>query len=98
MLFKSLSTRLSNPGIVRLGKNESGIVESLLERKMLCFHSSSEHKMLRVSYCDRPLSVVRQQFLLLNHWANLNEIWQGCSLGKVLQKMLKDLNSVAQRF
>ena len=42
--------------------------------------SSPEHKVLRVSYCDRPMSVVRRLSSVnnffkhlppLNHWANL---------------------------
>ena len=54
--------------------------------------SSPEHKVLMVSFCDRPMSgvlrpscVVHNFFkylLLLNHWANLDETWQGCSLGE----------------
>ena len=46
--------------------------------------SSPEHEVLMVSFCDRPMSVVRRpQFLhlLLNQWANLDETWQGCSFG-----------------
>ena len=31
--------------------------------------------------------------LLLNHWANLDETWQGCSLGEALPKLFKRLNS-----
>ena len=67
------------------------------------FFSSTEHKVLRVSYCDRPmfgvcrpLSVnnIFKHLLLLNHWANLDETWQGCSLGKALQKLFKRFNSI----
>ena len=31
--------------------------------------------------------------LLLNHWANLDETWQGCSLGEAVPKLYKRLNS-----
>ena len=70
--------------------------------------SSPEHKVLMVSFCDRPMSGVRhpssvvrrasstislQHLLLLNHLANLDETWQGCSLGEVLPKLFKRLNS-----
>ena len=46
---------------------------------------SPEHKVLMVSFCDRPMSVVRRpscvvhnffkHLLLLNHWASLDETW-----------------------
>ena len=65
--------------------------------------SSPEHEVLMVSFCDRPMSVVRRvksvihnffkHLLLLNHRANLDETWQGCSLGEVLPKLFKRLNS-----
>ena len=65
--------------------------------------SSPEHKVLMVSFCDRPMSGVRRpscvvhnffkHLLLLNHWANLDETWQGCSLGEALPKLFKRLNS-----
>ena len=65
--------------------------------------SSPEHKALMVSFCDRPMSGVRRpscvvhnflkHLLLLNHWANLDETWQGCSLGEALPKLFKRLNS-----
>ena len=68
-----------------------------------CFFSSPEHKVLMVSFCDRPMSGVRRpscvvhnfckHLLLLNHWANLDETWQGCSLGEALPKLFKRLNS-----
>ena len=57
--------------------------------------SSPEHKVLMVSFCDCPMSGVHNFFkhLLLNHWANLDETWQGCSLGEALPKLFKRLNS-----
>ena len=58
--------------------------------------SSPEHKVLMVSFCDRPMSSVRNFFkhlLLLNHWANLDETWQGWSFGEALPKLFKRLNS-----
>ena len=63
--------------------------------------SSPEHKVLMVSFCDRPMSGVRRasstisfkHLLLLNHWANLDETWKGCSLGEALPKLFKRLNS-----
>ena len=66
------------------------------------FFSSPEHKVLMVSFCDRPMSGVRRpscvihnffKHLLLNHWANLDETWQGCSLGEALPELFKRLNS-----
>ena len=74
------------------------------------FFSSPEHKVLMVSFCNRPMSGVRRassvvrrpscvvhnffkHLLLLNQWANLDETWQGCSLGEALQKWFKRLNS-----
>ena len=59
--------------------------------------SSPEHKVLMVSFCDCPMSGVVHNFfkhlLLLKHWANLDETWQGCSLGEALPKLFKRLNS-----
>ena len=65
--------------------------------------SSPEHKVLMVSFCDHPMSVMRcassvvhnffKHLLLLNDWANLNETWLGCSLGEALPKLFKRLNS-----
>ena len=70
---------------------------------MALIFSSPEHKVLMVSFCDRPMSVVRhpscivhnffKHLLLLNHWANLDETWQGYSLGEALPKLFKRLNS-----
>ena len=66
--------------------------------------SSSEHNVLRGSYCDRSSSVVRpsicpsvnnffKNLLLQNQKANLDKTWQECSLGEALQKLLKEFNS-----
>ena len=80
--------------LTTLGKHDG-------EQPFLLF-SSPEHKVLMVSFCDRPMSVVRRRscvihnffkHLLLNHWASLNETWQGCSLGEALPKLFKRLNS-----
>ena len=70
---------------------------------MLCIFSSPEHEVLMVSFCDRPMSVIRlassifhnlfKHLLLLNHWASLDETWQGCSLGEAVPKLFKRLNS-----
>ena len=70
---------------------------------ILFFFSSPEHKVLMVSFCDCPMSGVRRascavhnfikHLLLLNHRANLDETWQGCSLGEALPKLFKRLNS-----
>ena len=71
--------------------------------------SSPEHKVLifvlRVSYCDHPMSSVQcpssaivnnffKRLLLLNHWANLDEIWRGCFLGEALHILCKEFNSM----
>ena len=68
------------------------------------FFNSPEHKVLIVSFCDRPMSGVRRllciiynffkHLLLLNHWVNLDETWQRCSLGEALLKLFKRLNSI----
>ena len=63
---------------------------------VIALFSSPEHKVLMVNFCDRPMSVVHNFFkhlLLLNHRANLDETWQGCSLGEALPKLFKRLNS-----
>ena len=69
----------------------------------MVFISSPEHKVLRVSYCDRPMSGVCRlasannffkHLLLLNHRANIDETWQGCSLGETLQKLFKKFDSI----
>ena len=70
---------------------------------LFLFFSSPEREVLMVSFCDRSMSVVRRvssvvhnffkHLLLLNHWANLDETWQGCSLGEALPKLFKRLNS-----
>ena len=73
--------------------------------------SSPEHKVLKLSFCDRFLSVVRacvrpsvrasvnfplKRHLLNNHWANFNETSQEYSLGEALPKLLKSFLSVAE--
>ena len=73
-------------------KHFSGFIGTLgLSVVNACLFSSPEHEVLIVSFCDcpsssilrRPLSTISlNNFLLLNHWANLDETWQGCSLGK----------------
>ena len=65
--------------------------------------SSPEHKVIMVSFCDCPMFSVRcassvvhnffKHLLPLNHWANLDETWQGCSLTEALPKLFKRLNS-----
>ena len=62
--------------------------------------SSHEHKVLMASFCDHPMSGVHclscvihnffKHLLLLNHWANLDETWQGCSLGQALPSCSRD--------
>ena len=81
------------------GRKQSG-KEKILVASIF---SSPEHEVLVVSFCDRPMCVVRgassvvhnffKHLLLLNHWANLDENWQGCSLGEALPKLFKRLNS-----
>ena len=47
-----------------------------------------------VSFCDHPMSIFHNFFkhiLLPNHWANLDETWQGCSLGEALPNLFKRL-------
>ena len=79
-----------------------GICPTLCQKVWGIF-SSPEHKVLMVNFCDRPMSgvchsscVVHNFFkhcLLPNHWANLDETWQECSLGEALPKVFKRLNS-----
>ena len=74
---------------------KDGNTFSYSNHRVYLFFSSPEHNVLIVSFCDRPMSVVHNFFkhlLLLNHWANLDETWQGCSLGEVLPKLFKRLN------
>ena len=75
---------------------KDGNTFSYSNHRVYFFFSSPEHNVLIVSFCDRPMSVVHNFFkhlLLLNHWANLAETWQGCSLGEALPKLFKRLNS-----
>ena len=63
---------------------------------MVFIFSSPEHEVLMVSFCDRLMSVVHiffKHLLLLNHWADLDETWHGCSLDEALPKLFKRLNS-----
>ena len=49
----------------------------------------------RVVRC--PSSVVNnffKQLLLPNHWANLDQAWQECSLGGPLQKLFTEFDSI----
>ena len=63
------------------------------------FHlfSSPEHKVLMVSFCNGPMSVVRCPLCVVHnffkHLLLLDETWQGCSLGEALPKLFKRLNS-----
>ena len=69
--------------------------------KKLFVFSSPSHKVLKESYCDHPVSGVSRlssvnnffKHLLQNHWANLHETWQECSLGKALPKLFKEIDS-----
>ena len=67
---------------------------------MCVFLSSPEQEVLKVSFCGRPLYIVRCpsstfffKHLLLNKGTNLDENWQGSYLGESLPKLLKRLNS-----
>ena len=70
------------------------------------FFSSPEHKVLKVSYCDQPVSVVRRQscvvnnsfkaHLLLNYWTNFKIISHKCSPEAPLPKLLKWFRSAEQ--
>ena len=59
--------------------------------------SSPEYKVLMVSFCDRPMSGVRRASYTISSppkpRANLDETWQGRSLGEALPKLFKRLNS-----
>ena len=57
---------------------------------MITFCSSPEHEVLMVSFCDRPMSVVRCALSVVH---NLDETWQGCSLGEAILKLFKRFNS-----
>ena len=68
--------------------------------------SSPEHKVLKVSYCDHPVSGVRRQscvvnnsfkvHLLLNHWSNFKIISHKCSPEAPLPKLQKWFRSAEQ--
>ena len=83
---------------ILLSSNELNAEYDIITSYVLIF-SSPEHKVLMVSFCDRPnwrpSCVIHNFFkhLLLNHRANLDETWQGCSLGEALPKLFKRLNS-----
>ena len=77
---------------------ENTVGKEIARYEQFLLFSSPEHKVLMVSFCDRPMSGVRRpsclvhnffkHLLLLNHLANLDETWQGCSLGEALPKRL----------
>ena len=95
--FKEILQKFSSKTVGRILKLFHRIVP------WVTLFSSPEHKVLMVSFCDRPMSGVRRassgvhnffkHLLLLNHWANLDETWQGCSMGEALPKLFKRLNS-----
>ena len=92
---------------IPIGNSLSSLVKnhqkSLYKVRVFFFFTSPEHKVLMVSFCDRPMSSVCRpsciihnffkHLLLLNHWPNLDETWQGCSLGEALPKLYKRSNS-----
>ena len=85
------------------GQNNLFFTKDVWAIPLKAIFSSPEHKVLMVNFCDRPMCGVRRpscvfhnffkHLLLLNHWANLDETWQGCSLGEALPKLFKRLNS-----
>jgi len=79
---------------------ETELVSLLLNRQQKLFLAHLEHKVLRVSYCDRPLFVVirRASFgvrklFYLNIFSSETTHWiltsQECSLGGPLSKLFK---------
>ena len=88
---------------VNSNASRTSAYESSVSFCFMLLFSSPERKVLMVSFCDRPMFSVHRpscivhnffkQFLLLNHWANLNETWQRCSLGEAQPKLFKKLNS-----
>ena len=90
---QTLTTRTVKGFLKYSGKRRKMV--SLFSSFLQHIFSSPEHEVLMVSFCDRPMSVVHNFFkhLLLNHRANLDETWQGCSLGESLPKLFKRLNS-----
>ena len=93
MILETLNSPLIEEKI--LSEKEKMLVTSIF--------STPEHKVLMVSFCDRPMSGVRHpscvvnnffiHLLLLNHRANLDETWQGCAFGEARPKLFKRLNS-----
>ena len=73
---------------------------------LIPFFSSPEHKVLKVSYCDHPVSGVRRPscvvnnsfkaHLLLNYWTNFKIISHKCSPEAPLPKLLKWFRSAEQ--
>ena len=76
------------------------------ENENYLFFSSPEHKVLKVSYCDHPVSGVRRPscvvnnsfkaHLLLNYWTNFKIISHKCSPEAPLPKLLKWFRSAEQ--
>ena len=67
-------------------------------KRILSLFSSTKHVVLKVSFFDRPVvhrrpSSVYIWGLLLNYWANFNQISQEWSLGDTDWKLFKDLES-----
>ena len=59
--------------------------------------SSPEHNVLKGSFKGVDVSVINNFFkhlLLPNHWANLDQTWQECSLGGPLQKLFTEFDSI----
>ena len=72
---------------------EKGYVDTSIFSFSLSIFSSPEHKVLMVSFCDRPMSVVHNFFkhvLLLNHWANLDETLQDVLWMQLYQSCSRD--------
>ena len=73
-----------------------------MSRKTSVF-SSPEHNVLKESFSGGEVSVVRRascavnnffKHLLTNRWANLDQTWQECFLGGLLEKLFTEFDSI----
>ena len=74
-------------------------MKKCMETRRICHflaHLSTKCSDRAIVIALRPSSVNNffKHLLLLNYWVNLDETWQGCSLGEAVQKLFKEINSI----
>ena len=99
LCFQNL--RVQKPSTTRSFKIASKIVCLRMDRMVMTAVKGLESCtciylfLARLTYCDGLASVNNFfKHLLLNHWASLDETWQGCSLGEAVQNLFKKFNSI----